>query len=49
MKVTYLFIILAVVIVLGWAIHYYSDRLTFGPGGAPSTTSMVPAAAVRAG
>lgn len=49
MKVTYLVIILAAVIVLGWAIHYYSDRLTFGPGGAPSTTSMAHAPAVSAG
>lgn len=49
MKVTYLVIILAAVIVLGWAIHHYSDRLTFGPGGGPSTTGMAHVPAVRAG
>lgn len=49
MKVTYLVIILAAIIVLGWAIHYYSDRLTFGPAGAPSSIGMVPTPAVNAG
>jgi hypothetical protein len=49
MKVTYLVLILAAVIGLGWAIHYYSDRVTFGPGGAPTSVGMVPATAVSAG
>ena len=49
MKVTYLVLILAAVIVMGWAIHYYSDRVIFGPGGAPSSFGMVPATAVSAG
>ena len=49
MKTTYLILVLAAVIALGWAIHYYSDRITFGPGGAPSSVGMVPAADVSAG
>jgi hypothetical protein len=41
MKTAYLVLILIAVIVLGWAIHYYSDRSTFGPAGAPSAVGMI--------
>ena len=39
MKTIYLVLILVAVMVLGWAIHYYSDRATFGPA-APSSVGI---------
>jgi hypothetical protein len=49
MKATYLVIILAVVVVLGLAIHYYSDRVAADSAAASSSVGMVFAPAVRAG
>ncbi|HUY17596.1 MAG TPA: hypothetical protein VMV15_00100 [Candidatus Binataceae bacterium] len=49
MKTTYLVLILAVVVVLGLAIHYYSDRLAADSASASSAVGMVFAPAVRAG
>ena len=46
MKTTYLVLILIAVIVLGWAIHYYSERATYGPAGAPSSIGMIAAPGV---
>jgi len=48
MRTTYLVLILAAVIAIGWAIHYYSDREAFGPAGPPSAVGMVPAPAASA-
>jgi hypothetical protein len=47
MKTAYLVLILIAAIVLGWAIHYYSDRATFGPAGAPSSVGMTTAPDAR--
>lgn len=43
MKTTYLIAVLVAVIVIGWAIHYYSDRSVFGPGGEPANFGMIAA------
>jgi len=47
MKTIYLVLILVAVMVLGWAIHYYSDRATFGPAGAPSSVGITTALDAR--
>jgi hypothetical protein len=49
MKVSYLVLILAAVVVLGWAIHHYSQSVITDSSGAPSSTSMISAPAVSAG
>jgi hypothetical protein len=48
MRTTYLILVLVAVIALGWAIHYYSDRAVFGPGGEPANFGMIAAPAARA-
>jgi hypothetical protein len=41
MKMIYLVVILAVTILMGWAIHRYTVLTIFGPGGAPAGSSVM--------